>query len=54
LLQTLWDIDGEFVDENTLAVNIGRLRGKMEDDPGNPLLIENVRGVGYRFNMDAL
>jgi len=54
LLQTLWDIDGEFVDENTLAVNIGRLRGKMEDDPSNPLLIENIRGVGYRFNMDTL
>ena len=54
LLQTLWDIDGEFVDENTLAVNIRRLREKMENNPKSPILIENIRGVGYRFNMDLL
>jgi DNA-binding response OmpR family regulator len=54
LLETLWDINGEFVDENTLAVNIRRLREKMENDPSNPLLIENIRGIGYRFNMDVL
>jgi DNA-binding response OmpR family regulator len=50
LLQTLWDIDGDFVDENTLAVNIRRLREKVERDPSHPALIETVRGVGYRLN----
>jgi DNA-binding response OmpR family regulator len=53
LLQTLWDIDGDFVDENTLAVNIRRLREKIERDPSRPELIETVRGVGYRLNGDA-
>ena len=50
LLETLWDIDGEFVDENTLAVNIRRLREKIEENPSAPAIIENVRGVGYRLN----
>jgi DNA-binding response OmpR family regulator len=50
LLESLWDIDGEFVDENTLAVNIRRLREKIEENPSNPVIIENVRGIGYRLN----
>jgi len=50
LLESLWDIDGEFVDENTLAVNIRRLREKIEEDPSSPAIIENVRGIGYRIN----
>ena len=50
LLQALWDLDGDFVDENTLAVNIRRLREKVERDPSRPSLIETVRGVGYRLN----
>lgn len=50
LLESLWDIDGEFVDENTLAVNIRRLREKIEENPSNPAIIENIRGVGYRLN----
>jgi len=49
LLQNLWDIDGDFVDENTVAVNIRRLREKVERDPSRPALIEVVRGVGYRL-----
>lgn len=49
LLQVLWDTDGNFVDENTLAVNIRRLREKIEKDPSKPELIETVRGAGYRF-----
>lgn len=51
LLQALWDIDGDFVDENTLAVNIRRLREKVEIDPSHPILIETVRGVGYKLNV---
>lgn len=50
LLEILWDMDGEFVDENTLAVNISRLRKKIEEDPSNPVIIESVRGIGYRLN----
>ena len=50
LLESLWDIDGEFVDENTLAVNIRRLREKIEENPSNPEIIKNVRGIGYRLN----
>lgn len=49
LLQALWDIDGDFVDENTLAVNVQRLRAKIERDPKRPRHIITVRGVGYRF-----
>lgn len=47
LLSAIWDIDGNFVDENTLAVNIRRLREKIEDDPSNPAYLKNVRGLGY-------
>lgn len=47
LLEAIWDIDGNFVDENTLAVNIRRLREKIEDDPSKPVFLKNVRGLGY-------
>ncbi len=47
LLEALWDVDGCFVDANTLAVNIRRLREKIEDDPSDPKYIKNVRGLGY-------
>lgn len=47
LLEKLWDSNGNFVDENTLSVNIRRLRKKIEEDPKNPKYIENVFGIGY-------
>lgn len=47
LLEAIWDIDGSFVDDNTLAVNLRRLREKIEKDPSKPELIKNVRGLGY-------
>lgn len=47
LLEAIWDIDEAFVDENTLAVNISRLRKKIEDDPAEPAYLKNVRGLGY-------
>lgn len=47
LLEAIWDIDGSFVDENTLSVNIRRLREKIEDDPSSPAILKNVRGLGY-------
>jgi len=36
------------VNDNTLTVYIKRLREKIEDDPQSPLIIETVRGLGYR------
>lgn len=37
-------------DLTSVAVYIQRLRKKIEDDPANPVYIETVRGMGYRFN----
>lgn len=48
LLEEIWDSSGEFVNDNTLTVYIKRLREKIEDDPQNPILIQTVRGIGYR------
>ena len=47
ILAHVWDSQGKFVDENTLSVNIRRLRGKIEDDPKHPALIRTVHGIGY-------
>ena len=48
LLESIWDVSGDFVNDNTLTVYIKRLREKIEDDPQNPVIIETVRGLGYR------
>lgn len=50
LLEAIWDIAGEFVNDNTLTVYIKRLREKIEDDPRNPRIIKTVRGLGYRVD----
>ena len=50
LLQKVWDVDGEFIDDNTLSVHIRKLREKLEEDPSKPKLIETLRGMGYRWN----
>lgn len=47
LLECIWDVAGDFVNDNTLTVYIKRLREKLEDDPQNPSVIKTVRGVGY-------
>ncbi len=47
ILSAVWDSDGSFVDDNTLAVNIRRLREKIEADASKPELIRNIRGLGY-------
>ena len=49
LLQKIWDIDENYVDENTLNVYIRRLRRKLEKDPKNPEYIITVFGIGYTF-----
>lgn len=47
LLEEIWDVDGDFVNDNTLTVYIKRLRDKIERDPANPTIIKTVRGLGY-------
>lgn len=49
-LNKLWDIEGNFIDDNTIAVNMRRLREKIEDDPSTPTYIQNVRGIGYMWS----
>lgn len=53
ILENLWDIDGDFVDDNSLSVYIRRLREKIEDDSSNPKYIKTVRGIGYRWDEDV-
>lgn len=50
LLESIWDIAGEFVNDNTLTVYIKRLREKIEEDPQNPTIIKTVRGLGYKVD----
>lgn len=49
LLDKIWDIKGNFVDENTLSVNIRRLRKKLEENTKTPKYIITVFGIGYTF-----
>ncbi len=53
IVSSLWDSEGNFVDENTLPVNISRLRAKLEDDPKNPQTIKTIHGIGYIWNGGA-
>lgn len=50
LLDSIWDVAGSFVNDNTLTVYIKRLREKIEDDPTNPKIIKTVRGLGYKVD----
>ena len=42
ILEHVWDKDGDFVDENTVTVNISRLKSRLGMNA-----ISNVRGIGY-------
>lgn len=48
LLEQIWDMAGDFVNDNTLTVYIKRLREKLENDPQQPTIIKTVRGLGYK------
>lgn len=50
LLENIWDVDGDFVEDNTLTVYIKRLRDKIEEEPNRPLIIKTVRGLGYMID----
>ena len=49
LLDELWDMAGEFVNDNTLTVYIKRLREKIEADPAHPEYIKTIRGLGHKL-----
>ncbi|GAA4919361.1 response regulator transcription factor [Streptomyces coeruleoprunus] len=48
LMREVWGWD--FGDLSTVTVHVRRLRGKIEDDPARPRLIQTVWGAGYRFD----
>lgn len=52
LLEYIWDVDGDFVNDNTFTVYIKRLRDKIEDDPSAPMIIKTIRGLGYVIEND--
>ena len=49
ILDHVWGIDGLFVDDNTVAVNISRLKTKLKTDA-----ISNVRGLGYLWTKEVI
>jgi DNA-binding response OmpR family regulator len=51
ILDKLWDGNGDYVDNNTLAVYIRRLRMKIESDPSKPEMLVTIRGLGYKWNV---
>jgi two-component system, OmpR family, response regulator RegX3 len=48
LIDRVWGAD-YFGDTKTLDVHVKRIRGRIEDDPAEPRLLQTVRGLGYRF-----
>ena len=50
ILEKLWDVTYDFINDNTLTVYIKRLREKIEIDASNPKHIITVRGMGYKWN----
>ena len=49
ILEIVWDMEGDFVEDNTLSVTIKRLRKKLKE---YNYVVETVRGIGYRFVRD--
>ncbi|GEL65851.1 response regulator transcription factor [Marinilactibacillus psychrotolerans] len=49
LLEGIWDVAGDFVNDNTLTVYIKRLRDKLEEEPQKPQIIKTIRGLGYKL-----
>ena len=43
----IWDNQEEYVDDNTISVNISRLRSKIEENPKKPTMIKTIHGIGY-------
>jgi DNA-binding response OmpR family regulator len=52
LFRHVWE--SEYIeDDNTIMVHISRLRNKIEADPANPVFIQTVWGIGYKFSSDS-
>lgn len=49
ILADIWDVNEEYVNDNTLTVYIKRIREKIEEDPSNPKNIITIRGIGYKI-----
>ena len=47
LIDEIYNLSGEIIQDNTLTVYIKRIREKIEDDPKNPQYIQTIRGQGY-------
>lgn len=52
ILAAIWDISGNFVNDNTLSVTMKRLREKLADTEGE--IIKTVRGIGYRIEKEQM
>ncbi len=52
ILVAIWDISGNFVNDNTLSVTMKRLREKLADTEGE--IIKTVRGIGYRIEKEQM
>lgn len=53
ILEAVWDIDGQFVDDNTVPVTISRLKKKLAGENDREY-IKNVRGIGYLWMMEVV
>lgn len=53
LCELIWGLES-MGDNITVAVHVGRIREKLEDDPQNLKLLQTVWGVGYRLNAGAV
>lgn len=49
ILADIWDVNEDYVNDNTLTVYIKRIREKIEDNLSEPKIIETVRGIGYKI-----
>ena len=47
LLSRLWDDEGDYVNDNTLTVTVGRLREKLGEQSRR--FLKTVRGIGYQM-----
>ena len=53
ILESVWDMDGQFVDDNTVPVTISRLKKKLATEEDYEY-IKNVRGIGYLWTTEVL
>ena len=53
MIDKIWDVKGNFVEDNTLTVNVSRLRKKLGTFEGIPY-IKTVKGIGYRWNVPVI